>query len=54
MVIIKQYPCLTKNSITNREKYSGLYESISQYTYALRTRQMADIIEQSELSKFVD
>lgn len=53
-VIIKQYPCLTKNSITNREKYSGLYESISQYTYALRTRQMADIIEQSELSKFVD
>lgn len=49
-IILRQYPGTAKNGVTNREKYLHLYDAISHYTLALRTRQMESNISQQALS----
>lgn len=38
-VIVKQYPCRTKNGEENSQLYKPLYNAISHYTFALRKAQ---------------
>lgn len=50
-VISKQYPGVEKDGISNRIRYSDLYDSVSQYTFALRKKQMNCSINQMDLKR---
>lgn len=52
-IIVKQYPSEEKYGKKNRELYKPLYDIISHYTYALRTRQKNTSLKQEDIRKFV-
>ena len=48
-IIVKQYPGKEKNGKSNRELYKSLYDTISHYTYALRSIQKDSFIKQENV-----
>lgn len=52
-LIAKQYPGITKNGVSHRDKYIAMYDAIARYTVALRTMQMQSQIDQNALKLLV-
>lgn len=50
-VIIKQYPCVYKNGISNRDMCKAQYNTVTYYCECLRRKQESTAIEQEKLAK---